>query len=205
MCLALGVLPTQGEPRLTAPAVITLYTQFEFEAPPTVVESFQSETDSIMEPIGFRLEWRSLNTSHGDEVTAELAVVTVKGRCDMNGLRMQSKAEGALGFTHISDGQILPFAELSCEKLRNFVQGELILCSPDQREAAFGRALGRVLAHELYHIFANTTKHGSGVSKESYTVRDLMGDEFQFQHKETVVLRAGREHAVPETGASRSM
>jgi len=195
MCLAIGLLPAHSEPKIAAPAVITLYTQFETEPPQAVLESLQSEVEGIMAPIGLHLEWRSLSAAHGDEVTSELAVVTVKGRCDVAGLALRGKVEGALGFTHISDGQILPFAELSCERIRNFVQGELVLMAPEQREPAFGRALGRVLAHELYHIFANTTKHGTGISKESYTVRDLLAEEFQFQHKESLVLRAGREAA----------
>ena len=195
MCLAIGVIPAASEPKIVAPAPIVLYMQFEVTPPQEVLEAFQSETETIMEPIGIRLEWRALNATRAEEVATELAVVTVKGRCDLAGMGLRSKIEGALGFTHMSDGQILPFAELSCDKLRNFVQGELLTLSADEREPAFGRALGRVLAHELYHIFANTTKHGSGISKESYTVHDLMCDDFQFQHKEALVLRAGHDAA----------
>jgi hypothetical protein len=202
LCLAVGAVAAQGEPKVAAPAVITLYTQFQVEPPAAVLEGLQSEVDSIMEPIGLHFEWRNLDGSRGDEVTAELAVVTVKGRCDVAGLGMRSKVEGALGFTHISDGQILPFAELNCDRLRNFVQVELLSLPAEEREPALGRALGRVLAHEMYHIFANTTKHGSGITKESYSVHDLMGDEFQFQHKETLVLRAGRERALSEPSNS---
>ena len=32
---------------------------------------------------------------------------------------------------------------------------------PEEREAALGRALGRVVAHELDHIFAETRDHGA--------------------------------------------
>jgi hypothetical protein len=197
-CLAIGSAAAQGEPNPPAPAAIVLYTQFQAEPPQAVAEALQAAVDNIMQPIGLRFEWRSLSEAHGDEVTSELAVITVKGRCDTTGLGMRSKVEGALGFTHISDGQILPFAELSCDRLRNFVQGELVVMPMEDREAALGRALGRVLAHELYHIFANTTRHGAGVSKESYTVRDLTCDDFQFQHKESLMLRARREHALSE-------
>jgi hypothetical protein len=49
-----------------------------------------------------------------------------------------------------------------------------------------------VVAHELYHIFANTMRHGSGVSKESYSVQDLLSDDFQFQAKESRMLQANR-------------
>jgi hypothetical protein len=165
------------------------------------MDAFQAETEAIMGPIGMRLDWRTLDGSHTEEVTSELVVITVKGRCDLAGMGLRSKVDGALGFTHISDGQILPFAELNCDKLRNFVQGELITTPAEEREPAFGRALGRVLAHELYHIFANTTKHGAGISKESYTVHDLVCDDFQFQHKEALALRAGRE-TPPSTGST---
>jgi hypothetical protein len=143
-----------------------------------------------MSPLGFHFEWRNLNANRGNRVSVELAVVTIKGRCDIAGLSNRSKVEGALGFTHISDGQILPFTEIDCDRVRNFVQGELLAMPADDREYAFGRALGRVLAHELYHIFANTTRHGSGVAKESYTVHDLVCDDFLFQQRESRILRS---------------
>jgi len=200
-CLALGVLPALGETRAAPPVPITLYTQFQQQPPPAVLEALQAELESIMAPIGLRFEWRNLNGSHSEEPSVELAVVTVKGRCDTAGLVPKSKAEGALGITHMSDGQILPFTEISCDKVRNFVQVELLQMTGADREPAFGRALGRVLAHELYHIFANTVHHGSGVAKEAYTTFDLTCDDFQFPHKESEMLRAGRVHATVETAA----
>jgi hypothetical protein len=164
------------------------------------MDAFQEEVESIMAPIGFRFEWRNLNDNHGNEVSVELAVVTVKGRCDVAGISSRSKIEGALGFTHISDGQILPFTEINCDRIRNFVQAELVTLPADEREYAFGRALGRVLAHELYHIFANTTRHGSGVAKESYTVHDLVCDDFLFQQRESQLLRSHGRAAVAPPG-----
>jgi len=191
LCLAAAAVPAIGENRAQPTPRITLYARFEQEPPPAVMEGLQQELEAIMDPIGLHFEWRSLNVA-SFEVSAELAVVTVRGRCDTAGITYRSKAEGALGFTHISDGQILPFTELNCDRLRHFVQSELMLMHPREREAAYGRALGRVLAHELYHVFANTTRHGTGVAKEAYTVRDLTCDDFQFQHRESEMLRANR-------------
>jgi hypothetical protein len=191
-CLAVGVIPAAGETHGAPSAPITLYTQFQNEPPQAVLDGLREELESIMQPIGLRFEWRSLNHATGYEVSVELAVITVKGRCDTTGLINRSKVDGALGFTHISDGQILPFTELNCDHVRNFVQGELLVLPVAEREAALGRALGRVLAHELYHIFANTTRHGSGVAKEAYTIHDLLGEDFEFQHRETEMLRSNR-------------
>ena len=199
ICLMFGVLPASSAPK-GAFAPIALYTQYQHEPPQAVLEALQDELDAIMSPIGMHFDWRALDGPRASETSAELAVVTFKGRCDAAGLTNRSRIEGALGFTHVSDGQILPFTEISCDRLRNFVQGELLGLRPEERETAFGRALGRVLAHELYHIFANTARHGSGVSKESYTVRDLVCEEFQFQHREMQLLRDNRVHGLPEAG-----
>jgi len=192
LCLLVGVIPAAGDPKVAALPPIVLYTQFQQEPPSDVMAALQEEVESIMAPIGLRFEWRDLNRSRGNEVSAELAVVTVRGRCDVAGLVNRSRVEGPLGFTHVSDGQILPFAEVNCDRVRNFVQGDLLAFHADDREAVFGRALGRVLAHELYHVFANTTRHGSGVAKESYSVRDLLGEDFQFQQRESLMLKSTR-------------
>jgi len=191
-CLLAGVFPGWSETRGATFAPITLYTQFEQAPPWGVLKALQDEVASIMAPIGIRFEWRDLGKTGGHEVSAELAVVTFKGRCDAAGLLTRSKFEGALGWTHVSDGQILPFTDVSCDRVREFVQTGLLAFRVEDREAKYGRALGRVLAHELYHIFANTLRHGSGVAKESYSVQDLLADDFQFEAKETRMLRTSR-------------
>ena len=166
--------------------------------------AIQDELESIMEPIGLRFEWRELAKA-GHEVSSELAVVSFKGRCDVAGINPRSKFEGALGWTHVSDGQILPFTDVSCDRVRDFTQAGLVATSSGEREEKFGRALGRVLAHELYHIFANTLHHGSmGVAKEAYSVQDLLTDDFQFREKESRLLQVGRQkpHAAEPSNGS---
>ena len=105
---------------------------------------------------------------------------------------------GALGWTHVSDGAILPFSDVDCDRVRVFLQKHLLSVRPADRQTAFGRALGRVVAHELYHIFANTTHHGSdGVGKPAYTVQDLLSDEFRFEEREGEALRTSKRTQPP--------
>ena len=187
-----GAHPSWSQTRSTF-APITLYTQFQEAPPDGVLQSLQDEVESIMAPIGLRFEWRSLGKTGTHEVSVELAVATFKGRCDTDGLVTRSKFEGALGWTHVSDGQILPFTDVSCDRVREFLQPGLLSLQAEEREERYGRALGRVLAHELYHIFANTIRHGSvGVAKESYNSQDLLSDDFQFQAKESRLLQSSR-------------
>ena len=199
LCLVLAVLPACGEQREATIASIALYTQFQQNPPQAVLEALQDELESLMSPMGMHFDWRSLNAARSNEVAVELAVLTFKGRCDVTGLQPRLTGPGALGWTHVSDGVILPFSEVDCDRIRGFVQRELLTLHPEEREEVFGRALGRVVAHELYHIFANTGRHGScGVGKGAFTVQELVGDDFEFEAQEFIALRTSKVRAALE-------
>ncbi len=196
LCLVLAALPASGEHQETSLAPIALYTKFQHPASAAVVDALKAEVDSIMRPSGLRFTWRKLAAARDSDVSVELAVITFKGRCDITGLSPHVSGAGPLGWTEISDGVILPFAEVDCQSIRGFIQRRLLRMPVVGREAAYGRDLGRVLAHELYHIFANTTRHGScGVGKSKFTVEELLSPEFQFEERELSALQRANIYA----------
>jgi hypothetical protein len=180
-----------------APPAVTVYTQFDKPYSAVSLDEMKHELETIMGPLGLDFAWRSLAGARGNEVSAELVVVTFKGTCEMDdelGLGLET---GALGWTHMSDGAVLPFSDLDCDKIRRFISPEIRSLDAACREVVYGRALGRVLAHELYHVFTNTTRHASwGVAKALYTAHELVSDHFQFQEKDTTALRGGKLKAV---------
>jgi hypothetical protein len=188
LLLALAVQPGwAAEP--PAVARVALYVQFDQTPPEAVMDSLRTELDSIMAPVGLQFDWRPL-AGGSPEVTAELAVVSFKGRCDSTSLPPHTTNPGALGWTHISDGVILPFTDLDCGGLRAFLGEQLLALARGDRDGALGRALGRVLAHELYHIFANTTQHApDGVAKPTYSVEDLLSAGFHFAKRDALAMR----------------
>jgi hypothetical protein len=202
LCLVLAVLPAFGEHQDASLAPIALYTQFQQEPPTAVADALQDEVNTIVAPIGLRVTWRALLTASGSEVSVELAVITFKGRCDVAGLTPHNSDPGPLGWTHISDGLILPFAGVDCQGIRGFIQKQLLTMPAENREEAYGRAIGRVLAHELYHIFANTTRHSArGLGKSKYTVQELLSPEFRFEARESLAPRSSKSHAALEWAA----
>ena len=195
-CLAAGVLlaPCASSQNLAAAAAsVTLYTDFQQTAPPAVVEALRSEVDSIMSPMGLRFDWQSLSEFRTERVSAAVAVAHFEGRCDAGSLLMHGNQPGSLGWTEITDGTILPFTHVDCERVRTFLQTTLLGYRPQDRERALGRALGRVLAHELYHVFGDTPKHAAlGVAKDKYSVEDLLTADLPFREKQIRALRGSK-------------
>ena len=196
--LLLAALPVFGGQQGAVLAPIALYTNFQQEqASETLLTAMQEELSGIMAPMGLRFEWRSMKDANGSNVAAELAVVTFKGHCDSARVSPRRAESGPLGWTHISEGAILPFADVDCDGIRSFLQSGLLGIRPADREEWFGRALGRVIAHELYHILANTQHHGSeGVGKAAYSVQNLLSDDFQFGEKESLALLTSKAHEI---------
>lgn len=174
--------------------VVTLYTQFEKAPSPALLHMLQTEVHEALREVGVEFEWRSLDDPRASQPVSELVVVKFKGTClatpTLPGSRVVS---GALGWTHISDGELLPFTDIDCDRTWRLIQPELAADDSADEDREFGRALARVLAHELYHIFANTTKHArGGLAKSCYTAPDLLADEFHFTARELTMIRGGK-------------
>ena len=118
-------------------------------------------------------------------------MVKFLGRCDAGGLRTTAPSTpGRLGWTHVNGVVVLHFSDVDCGQVRGFLEPGLARLLPGGREAAFGRALGRVLAHELVHIFAQTARHGSGVCQAAFTVDDLLVSRPRLEKRDSAALVA---------------
>jgi hypothetical protein len=202
-CLVLAVWPAIGGQQGAELAPIALYTQFQQEPPQAVLESLQDEVESIMSPIGLHFDWRSLTATRGNEAHAELAVVKFRGKCGLSAVPPHATSSGPLGWTYISEGVILPYSDVDCDRTRAFVHKDLMGLRIEERDKIFGRALGRILAHELFHIFANTQHHlACGVGKAAYTVRDLLSSDFRFDEQDLMLLRNSKAYTVLENAAT---
>jgi hypothetical protein len=185
--LVLVAIPALGDGGAVS---IRLYTHFQQAPPDAVMDSIQDEMARIMSTIGLAFKWSSLTENKGNELSARLAVIHFTGHCDVVNLATLNSRSGALGWTYMTDGAILPFSDIDCDGIRAFLQADLLAKPKEGHEDAFGRAVGRVLAHELYHIFANTSRHSShGVAKPYYSAQELLSKSFKFEPKECEELR----------------
>jgi hypothetical protein len=197
MTLALAAASAQApQPPLTGP--VTVYTNFIHTPPNAVLRTLKSEVANILEPSGFRTDWRALTEGSSREVSVELVVVTFNGNCDADA-PMLAVREGPLGRTHTSDHEVLPFVDVDCGRIRTFLGSSLLSLEPAEQHYVLARAAARVLAHELFHVLANTRKHSSrGIAKSCHTIRELLAESFRFEEKDLELLRRGDAHRTLE-------
>lgn len=156
---------------------VTLILQFDAAHSEQSVGEMKTELESLMGDAGVELSWRRIDELSAADSFPRVVVVTFHGRCEMTALAPPLPSEpAALAFTHLSNGRIIPFADVECDRIRSSLRlahttggitGDLL----------FGRAMGRVLAHELHHILDRTRAHARhGIARKSLSPRDLIAD-----------------------------
>lgn len=147
------------------------------------------EAAKILKQSGVSLRWRV--GAPAQPVTGLLVVVKLQGHCDMDG-SPALPASGPLGWTHEVDGQMLPFADLACDKLRGVVEVSAVNRDQVRGNVLLGRAMGRVLAHELYHITADTSEHGrDGVAQAALTPLELTSGSLELRPSDVAAVENG--------------
>jgi hypothetical protein len=134
------------------------------------------------------LEWH-LDTA--EQVFMEpLAVVRLLGTCGMDMRPGAAGKPGPLGWTDAADGTLLPFSELACDRIRSAVESVMRLDDRVRGNELLGRAMGRVLAHELFHIVAATRQHTeSGISRPALTPEELIAERLEFDAEGSELLQ----------------
>ena len=146
----------------------------QFDAKPTAfaVEVMKKEVDRLLKPSGLLLNWRMAAANEGRESFARLVLVRFKGSCSLESVPDAFGSLGetvALASTKVGESGPLPFSEVECDQVR-----KVLSYATGQRAVALGLALGKVVAHEIYHMLARSTAHSAtGLTKATQTWKEL--------------------------------
>jgi hypothetical protein len=165
---------------------VTVLLQFDQDHSNLSVEEMKRELEAIMGGAGLKFNFRLLrDVSNGDSFN-DLVVVKFRGKCRMDHVPMLFDERGPLAFTHSSDGNILPFSEVECDRIRLSISSVMFGEDRKRADLLLGRALGRVVAHEIFHIVAQSKKHGQkGVAKTALSGSQLIADQLPL-HKHDI-------------------
>lgn len=155
----------------------------EFEQPPSAMtaDAMRQEAARALGQIGFDLAWRLVSENQGTEPFENLVVVKFSGKCASLGFLHPTREILVLGSTAVSHGRVLPYSQVRCDDVRRILPDIEFAADRKEGDTALGRALGRIVAHELYHVLTGTTHHASsGIAKAVQTTDDLKSDDFSF-------------------------
>jgi hypothetical protein len=149
----------------------------------STLQATQEELQRLLNPTGVNLVWKDLGHRRSGEEFDYVVVGSFDGACSADDVSSISMPEGtvSLADSSVSDGRVLPFFRVDCKHLLSMMAPALRPLNKRERYAAMGIAIARVMAHEIYHIVAQTTGHQDhGIAKPSFSVRDLTADRFEF-------------------------
>lgn len=194
-CTALSVLVLSAQQ-----SHVGVFMQFDSLPGAAAVAAIEHEADELLKPSGIAIDWRYLRDNRGDQSFAGLVVIKFKGSCKAGWVPAGTGDFGSIGetytlaFTRVSSGRVLPFSEVECDQVRGALRFLRPGAGLKERQLALGRALGRVVAHELYHIFARTTAHAArGLAQPAQSLDDLIsldGPKFQDEEPRAMALPA---------------
>lgn len=180
--IGLVVCIGSGFGQTKAPASLTILFRFESAHSSIAVQEMKRELGTLMEPLGFALDWRDRAEIRAAENFQDLVVVDFRGRCLMEAADLPYQRSGALARTPVADGRVLPFSEVECDQVRASLHSATWGSEGQQSDLTLGRALGRVLAHELYHVLNQTAAHANdGVAKRSLSRAELVSERLAFK------------------------
>jgi len=187
------------DPNLDPSPSVAVFLDFDSTPGNSSLEIMKREVDGLLKPSGIHLDWKLVRDNDGRHAFPGLVVMKFKGRCRAENGSEPSREFGslgetfALGSTQVANGHVLPYSEIECDQVRKALAYLHPGADQLERQHALGLALGRVVAHELYHILARTTEHAAqGLARASQSLRDLVNpEELGFLDADEDAIRKG--------------
>jgi hypothetical protein len=174
----------RAEPAHQPGHTLVVYLKTDPGQPTHPIEQMTREADALMAAAGYTISWRLLGGVR-DDGDSSLVVIELRGVCEapQPTAPMEYLSSGAsLASTAVADGKVLPYSQLECENLTRLVGPSLTREVAGRREYLYGRAMGRLVAHELFHVLVKSRAHeDAGIAKRSFSANDVLAEHFEFE------------------------
>lgn len=192
--LALLTFGFHGAAQTLPSTGVAIFMQFENQPSARAMRLMQQETGALLARAGvvpsFH-QWPGAGVVNG-------FVIRFKGAC-RTGLGMAAAvgemapfgpATVRLAATKTRGAEVLPFAEVECDAVRMIAETAPVR----DRAAAMGQALGRVVAHELYHLLWQKKGHAeAGLAKAVLSWRELLEATLELDGLGVMTRQVGTE------------
>jgi len=167
--LAVAAFATPG-----SNSVLTVVLDFEGPHTAQSLDPMKREVETAMKESGVTVDWRT-RAEAGASSFDNLVLVRFKGKCVLEPVGYLYDERGPLAFTYATAGEVQPYSEVSCDRVTAAVRSAMSGGDYANADLLLGRALGRVVAHEMLHMLAKSGAHArEGVGKAALSGKSLI-------------------------------
>lgn len=168
---------------------VTVILDFKGPSSPNATKEMQREAGSILGASGIRLSFRSLAEANGSDYS-DLVVMTFRGNCKAEAPMPRYDESGPYAVTWTTDGHVLPFGEVDCGRVIQSARSAMWGGDLARADTFYGRALGRVMAHEIVHMLTKSGDHSrGGVQRQALSPRELTGATLSLSKEDLTRLK----------------
>jgi hypothetical protein len=171
---------------------VTIVLEFQGPQNNQSIAEMKREFTGIMRDSSLTFDFKSRSAADKQSYS-NLVVVRFKGTCVLKPIPYLYDERGPLAFTYSSEGEVQPFTEVQCDQVTRAVRSAMSGSDFARADLLMGRALGRVLAHEVVHILTKSGAHGrDGVTKTGLSGSQLIGPELHLGPEDVDRIRASQ-------------
>lgn len=183
--------------RAVRPSDVTVIIDFKGMWSAQAVQEMQHEAARIIRTSGVELGWmrrdQAANVTFNDVV-----VLTFRGSCAFVPAPPIYDELGPYASTRTTNGEIQPFGDVDCDRVVTSVRQAMFGADFTHADALVGRALGRVVAHELVHMLTKSEVHArEGVQRATLSGRQLIAASLPLSEFDVDRLREERHPRIP--------
>jgi len=168
-----------------APSPLTVLMDFELPHSETSLKALSYSLNKLLSPSGMSVNVQLKADLPVNPQFGQLVVFKMKGSCSLDPrstkARVPAPDVGPLASAFTSDGEVLHFGEVQCDRVRRSLQRLPGFSGSLKNQQTYGSALAIVIAHEVYHMLGNATQHTrDGVTKAELSASELFDSRLAF-------------------------
>jgi len=160
----------------TIPNPLTVLMEFEAPHSEVSLSALRHSLNRLMSTSGIAVDVQLKDDLPLSPQFGQLVIFKMKGSCSMSPMPLAALSDerGPLAMAYVSDGQVLHFGEVECDRVRHSLQRTFHSNSSLKTQQIFGSALALVIAHEVYHMLGNARQHTrEGLTKSALSSSEL--------------------------------
>jgi hypothetical protein len=169
---------------------LTVVMDFQGPWSASTAREMQKESARILSPAGVRIDWKLRGEALPLNPASSLFVMTFHGSCQFDPQPPVYDELGPYARTHETNGEVQPFGDVDCTRVVSSARYAMSGADFERQDYLVGRALGRVVAHELVHMVTRSEEHArAGVQKAALSGRELIGAPLPLEATEVNQIR----------------